>query len=920
MATGTGSVGTLNIRINVSGVKDATKEIEGLNNLSLGGLLQSFNKVRWALMSIQMAFDIISWPIKTMFSVMETSFKALYVVMDTLMIKPLIMIGDTAMNTLKIMGVFAAGTAGAMVAFGVSATSTFAKFNSDITKAISLFDELNAVSKTGGTGAGSAWAAMFEDMNKQLTETAVTVGTKWGVLPTEIAGGFKFASAAGLSLAESQQIMGQSAEFARAGEMSLDDAISFGISTLGQFNLVNQDGTLQLDKLAGVLNDVSKTAADSMISIEDITATMKNVGPLAEILGIDMKDILAATATLGQAGLKSAEAGTVIKTMIGRLQQNSGASKDALDAMGLSINDVNLKEHTLGQVLETVMVALNGVSDSAERNEVIIDLLGLRGVKAARLYGEDGVRLFDKYRQSLNDTGGSLDYMANVQMKSFQAQSEVLNATLEGLQLIAGKNFAEGLVKGITAFASRSGELGIIVDNLSKGWGDWLGEQLPKLITWVVDEFVRMEPIISDTFTGIRKVIIDAASGIGAVWGTVSDWIIKNWDRIKSVATGVWSTVVNVVSTSWDKIKTFLFGSEITGEGLFGDILIWWDTNGTAFLSKIQTTFDLAGQIVFKVIEAWKGIFEGFGMSASDMVDKINVALSSFIGWLGRVEEGKTGFERLKEVFISVGAVAGSIFNKIMELFDALFGPQKEGEVSNMSTLLDKFSDVLGSISTFIDGMDAEKVTKAFVDISKTLMDLAESSIIDFFDRLVVLFSDPEFLENLKRLVGAFADLAVALVNVGGAMVKYWDYLKFLFTPTAGAAIGEGILSLFGFDLQKWKDELKETKEATTTGTMEVGTTTNAIGDISSGVNELKYSKELIDGITPSQVVEYSQASKSLTNEAYQKFYGTEKQSDIQVLINALTSGGGLKVNVQNTVSTKSDNGSNKLRSSGVGT
>ena len=56
-----------------------------------------------------------------------------------------------------------------------------------------------------------------------------------------------------------------------------------------------------------------------------------------------------------------------------------------------------------------------------------------------------------------------------------------------------------------------------------------------------------------------------------------------------------------------------------------------------------------------------------------------------------------------------------------------------------------------------------------------------------------------------------------------------------------------------------------------------------------------------------------------MTNEAYQKFYGTEKKSEIQTLIDTLMSGR-VSVNIPNIVNTKSDNGSNKLRSSGVGT
>ena len=368
----TGSVGTLNIKISVSGVQAAQKEIQGLNGTDFSGLLGKLNRVRWAFLAVQTVGKLISGPIKAFASIASTSFKAVYKIIDTAVIKPLMMIKDFAVFAGEsLVGLGAVGGA-AMIGFGAVSVSQFASFEEGMKNSLALFADVQKA--TGITR---------KNMENNLIDVAEKVAVAWGIAPEIVSSGLYDMASAGLTAAESQETLYEMGRFARASQMEFGEAVQFALSSMRAFNQVNADGTLKTERMGYFMDVLAKSVLNSQMRFPELQQALTNVGPIAAAFNVDIEDISAALMVMANAGLRGGAAGTALKTMMGRLQKGTGETKVALGLLGLSLDDVNLSMFSLEDVLGTISKAFDNMADPTQKNAAMIQLLGLRAAKGA---------------------------------------------------------------------------------------------------------------------------------------------------------------------------------------------------------------------------------------------------------------------------------------------------------------------------------------------------------------------------------------------------------------------------------------------------------------------------------------------------------------------------------------------------------
>ena len=727
------SVGTLNIKIAVTGVKEVEKNLSSINNFDLGGILSGFNKMRWALMSVQMAAGIVTGTLGLFGTVAMTSLKGIAGIIDFAIIKPMGLVIDIAKNAAIAFGAFSVAAIAGLTKLGVESVTAFGDVQEELKNTMSLIEN-------PPVGA-----------EKTLMDTANKLAVQWGIANNEIMAGFYGAAAAGLAFNDMIKVVSASTQFAIAADTDLNTSVMFAVGSLSQFNQVNADGSLKLEELGTMFKVFTKGANDSIQTLPEFMDALKNVGSIAEVLGSNYKDVTAALMVLSNASIRGAEGGTVLKTMMGRLASNTGSTKNALQDLGITQEDVNLNTHTLGEVLTTIVGKLDGVTDSAKRNEYMFELLGLRGVKAGKLLSGVGVNELNVFRTSLDDTGDVLTRVTDIKMAGFNKQMERLSAAFINLKTTIGGNLVAGLQQGLDKFFTRFNELTVVFDQLSAPWAAWIGGELPKLIDWLVDEFIDIKPRLMTIFEGVRDVISDVGKGIAKVWGDVSTWITNNWDRIKTGAKIAWDGIKTIITTVWNIISDTLFGKGFTGHGLFGDILYWWNENGPELIAQINGIFIKIGQIIEPIIGGWSKWFVGFSETSGGALQKINDVLGSFISWLNEVGvSGQTGLQTLSDLFKSIGQTLGTAFSKGMEILTALFDTGNKADP--LTTALTSVANMFKKLSNFIEKIDVNTVLTAFTGLTNAATAIAASSLPDFFNKLLNVLSEPGFKDTMMGL------------------------------------------------------------------------------------------------------------------------------------------------------------------------
>ena len=169
-------------------------------------------------------------------------------------------------------------------------------------KSFADFDQAMSYVRANAEGTPAEFA--------KLGESVRSVGKDFGYSAVESANGAEELAKAGLSLSE---IMGGaltgSLTLAAAGGVSVAEASETAATAMSMFKLEGKD--------VGHIADVIAAGANaSTASVGSLSQALRQGGGVAESFGVSLEDTIAALAMFDQNGLKGADAGTSLKTML----------------------------------------------------------------------------------------------------------------------------------------------------------------------------------------------------------------------------------------------------------------------------------------------------------------------------------------------------------------------------------------------------------------------------------------------------------------------------------------------------------------------------------------------------------------------------------------------------------------------------
>jgi TP901 family phage tail tape measure protein len=226
--------------------------------------------------------------------------------------------GTKAMKGLSLEGV----AAFALIAEGIKRSiESFSQFESSMQR--------NRAIMTGSTA----------DFNK-LEEAALKVGSSSDFSAKQAADALYIFSKSGMDAATSIKMLDTSQTLAKVSGSELTDVASMLKTTLKQFNL----GVDQAERLSNVF-------AAAKLPLEDISATMRIIGPVASGMGIKIEEVTAIIKKLSAAGMEGGMAGSALRLVLGDIGDKSSALSKKLVEYGINLDKVNPQTHTFAQII-----------------------------------------------------------------------------------------------------------------------------------------------------------------------------------------------------------------------------------------------------------------------------------------------------------------------------------------------------------------------------------------------------------------------------------------------------------------------------------------------------------------------------------------------------------------------------------------
>jgi len=242
-------------------------------------------------------------------------------------------------------------------------TAPIAAFGAASLKVFGSFDDAMAeiAARTGATA---------EEMDK-VKAKALEMGKTTSFSATQSAEGMLQLLASGYDLNETFAALPSTLDAAAAGGMDLGYTADVLTDALAMFNLGAEDADRVADALA-------RGAAASSAEINDLAQGLGNVGPVAAQFGLSIEDTVAILAAFSERGIKGAEAGTQLRSMLNSLSKPSDKVRDQLKALGVEIYDMQGNVRPLHTVFSELRTAMAGLSEQ-ERIEALKVLGGAYG-------------------------------------------------------------------------------------------------------------------------------------------------------------------------------------------------------------------------------------------------------------------------------------------------------------------------------------------------------------------------------------------------------------------------------------------------------------------------------------------------------------------------------------------------------------
>ena len=566
---------------------------------------------------------------------------------------------------------------GAVAAVGVAAVKTTADFDANMSKVAAV---------SGATG---------EDFDS-LRDKAREMGEKTKFSASEAAQAMNYMAMAGWKTEDMLDGLDGVMNLAAASGEDLATTSDIVTDALTAFGLTAKDSGHFADILAAA-------SSNANTNVSMMGETFKYCAPIAGALGFSAEDTAEAIGLMANAGIKSSQAGTALRTIMNNLAGEVTICGDAIGEVQIATTNADGSMRELSDILADCRTAFSGLTESekAAAAESLVGKNAMSGFLALMNAGEADI---EKLSTAIANCDGTAEGMAETMQDNLKGQITILMSQLQELAI----SFGDVLMPTIRDIVSKVQEF---VDKLNN-----MDDEQKKNIIRVGAFVAALGPLL----VGIGKAITFTAN-VSKAMGTLSAAFVKvgGMAGIAGKATSALSAVFGAITSP--------IGIAVAAIAVIvGAFVTLWKTNEefrnkvTAIWNKVKENFASFGNGIVERLNS-------LGFSFSSVTDVIKAVWTEFCNFLAPIFEG---------VFNYIAIVIDTVLNTILgavDFFIALFKGDWEGcwnaVESVFETIWNGMSQWFSNILTTLQG-----VADVFLGWFGTSWDAVWNSVKTFFE------------------------------------------------------------------------------------------------------------------------------------------------------------------------------------------
>lgn len=550
-----------------------------------------------------------------------------------------------------------------VTALGTASVKTAADFESAMSKVAAV---------SGATGS---------DL-EALTKKAREMGSKTKFSASEAAEAMNYMAMAGWKTEDMLSGIEGVMNLAAASGEDLATTSDIVTDALTAFGLTAKDSGHFADVLAAA-------SSNANTNVSMMGETFKYCAPIAGALGFSVEDTAEAIGLMANAGIKSTQAGTSLRTIMTNLSGEVKICGENIGEVTVATTNADGSMRELSDILADCRVAFSGLSESekAAAAESLVGKNAISGFLALMNAGEGDIA---KLSGAIDNCNGAAQSMADTMNNNLEGQLTILKSQLQELAISFGEillpavknivGWVQGFIDVLNSLPDGVKETIVTVALIAAALGPVL-IIIGKIITAVgtimtiVPKVVGVIKAVKTAFLALNAtmlanpivLIIAAIAALVAafiyLWNNCDEfrqfWI-ELWESIKEIAVAVWEALKEFFVAAWEFIKTT---AETVWNGLASFFTGLWEgikNTFTTVVNAISTFLSTMWNTIKSVAETiWNAIstfFTTIWNGIKTVVTTVVTAISTFL---------TTAWNTIKTVITTVLNAIKTVFSTV---------------------------------------------------------------------------------------------------------------------------------------------------------------------------------------------------------------------------------------------------------------
>lgn len=644
-----------------------------------------------------------------------------------------------------------------VTALGTASVKTAADFEAAMSKVAAV---------SGATGSD------LEALSKKARE----MGSKTKFSASEAAEAMNYMAMAGWKTEDMLSGIEGVMNLAAASGEDLATTSDIVTDALTAFGLSAQDSGHFADVLAAA-------SSNANTNVSMMGETFKYCAPIAGALGFSVEDTAEAIGLMANAGIKSTQAGTSLRTIMTNLSGEVKICGENIGEVTVATTNADGSMRDLSDILADCRTAFSGLSESekAAAAESLVGKNAMSGFLALMNAGEGDIA---KLSGAIDNCNGAAQSMADTMNNNLEGQLTILKSQLQELAISFGEillpavkkivGWMQGFIDVLNSLPDGVKETIVTVALIAAALGPVL-IIIGKIITAVgtimtiVPKVVGVIKAVKTAFLALNAtmlanpivLIIAAIAALVAafiyLWNNCDEfrqfWI-DLWESIKEIAVAVWEALKEFFVAAWEFIKTT---AETVWNGLASFFTGLWEgikntfttvVNAiSGFLTTMWNTIKSVAETIWNAISTffttiWNGI--------KTVVTTVVTAISTFL---------TTAWNTIKTVITTVLNAIKTVFSTVWNAIKNVITTVVNGIKNTITTV---WNGIKNTVTTVVNAIKTA-VSTAFSAMRNGI----KNTISGIYNTIKNGFTNAvNFIKNLASSAFSWgADIINGIVN-----------------------------------------------------------------------------------------------------------------------------------------------------------